>query len=108
MKRLTPIALTFSAMLGFAPVAQAGILLDDHFLLGNRTNQNLTSSSTWFSTPTATLTNAVGSMTGNPQGSSCEWMTYFMPPGNPSGLSVGDTLKVTMSFSNTDVSLNGN
>src|SRR5438874_2325494 len=58
--------------------------------------------------PCTTLTNAVGNMTGVVPGSSCMWMTYFMPPGNPSALNIGDTLKVTMTFSNLGVSVNGN
>lgn len=108
MKKLLPLALISTISLFCAAPIQAGTLLDDLFLLGNRTNQNLPSSSQWFNSSSGTLTNAVGSMTGNPQGSSCEWITYFMPAGNPSGLHVGDTLKVTMNFSNLDVNLNGN
>jgi hypothetical protein len=89
--------------------SRAGVLLDDHFTLGNRTTQNLPNSSAWLVNSAATLTNAVGNMTGVvPATSSCMWMTYFMPPGNPSALNIGDTIKITMTFSNIGISLNGN
>src|SRR5262245_23155054 len=109
MKRLLPIALMSTALLYFAAGANALTLLDDHFSFGNRTNQSLTSSSAWFANGSgASFTNVVGSMTWLVPGSSCMGMTYFMPPGNPSALNIGDTLKVTVTFSNIGVSLNGN
>jgi hypothetical protein len=95
-------------------VVRAGTLLDDHFLLGNRTTQNLTNSSAWFANGSGSSltnligTNTIGALNGVVPTSSCMWMTYFMPPGNPSALNIGDTLKVTMVFTNIGVSVNGN
>src|SRR5690348_7185324 len=106
MKRLLPLALTSAVALSFAASVQGGVLLDDKFLLGNRTNQNLTSSSQWFANTAATLTNAVGNMTWVVPASSCMGMTYFMPVGNPSALNIGDTLKLTVTFSNIGVNPN--
>ncbi|HYV27259.1 MAG TPA: hypothetical protein VFA77_06980, partial [Candidatus Eisenbacteria bacterium] len=44
-------------------------------------------------------------MTWNVPGSSCMGLTYFMPVGNPSGLAIGDTLKLSLTFSNIGVNV---
>ena len=106
MKRLLPLVLTSTMAVYFAASVQGAILLDDKFLLGNRTNQNLTSSSAWFANSSAILTNAVGNMTWVVPASSCMGLTYFMPQGNPSALKIGDTLKVTLTYSNIGVNAN--
>src|SRR5262245_18524056 len=103
MKRLLCFTLVSMALLWLGTSANALTLLDDKFLLGNRTSQNLTSSSQWFANGAAILTNAVGNMTWVVPASSCMGLTYFMTVGNPSGLAIGDTLKVSLTFSNIGV-----
>src|SRR5262245_28868452 len=109
MKRLLCFTLVSMALLRLGTNAYALVLLDDKFLLGNRTNQTLPSSSQWFASVSGgspTITNAVGNMTFVIPTSSAQGMTYFMPVGNPSALNIGDTLKLTVTFSNIGVNPN--
>ena len=109
MKLLVRFSIVVAFACCLAPSSQANVLLDDFFTLSNRTTQTLPTSSAWFANGNgSTLTNDVGHMTGSPPTSSCMWMTYFMPPGVPSALAIGDTLTVTMVFTPYGVSPNGN
>ena len=71
-------------------------ILDDTFVSGTRTVQNLPASSAWFSSSASALTAAPGGMTLT-VGSSVLILTYFTPTSNspPIVLNVGDTLTAT-------------
>jgi hypothetical protein len=101
--RLTFVGLLFTLIL--VQGSLAAVLVDDTWVDGNRTNQNLPTESAWFSNNTAGLTNAPGggSMTAVVPATSALWLTYFTASGTPSTLNVGDTIKVTMVFTPTNV-----
>jgi hypothetical protein len=92
-----------------------GVIVDDTWADGDRTDTDLPDETTWFacsaanySYSTATLTNyAPGSMTGisNPT-NSCTWLTYFTTnPATPVDLAAGEILKVTLVFIPTNVAV---
>jgi polygalacturonase len=74
-------------------------ILDDTWVSGTRTVQNLPTSSAWFSSSSSALTAAPGAMTLT-VGSSVLILTYFTPTNGspPVTLNVGDTLTATISL----------
>ena len=92
-----------------------GVIVDDNWADGDRTDTDLPDETAWFaysaapySDSTASLTNyASGSMTGisNPT-NSCTWLTYFTTnPITPVDLAAGEILKVTLVFIPTNVAV---
>ena len=87
---------------GESPYAVAGVvlgILDDTWVSGKRTVQNLPKSSAWFTSSPGSLTAAPGAMTLT-VGSSVLILTYFTPNSNspPVTLNVGDTLTASINF----------
>lgn len=77
-------------------------LLDDSFADGNRSGQNLTSSSAWFGTSGATtLTATTGAMTLATGTSGRGAVTYFTTAGSPQALGIGETITAQLSFTVT-------
>jgi pectate lyase len=76
------------------------VLLDDTWVTGTRTVQNLPTSSAWWSSSGPALTATNGAMTLTVGSSSVMAITYFTPDSNspPVQLNVGDTLTVTFKF----------
>ena len=86
-----------------SPYAVARIvlgILDDTWVSGDRTVQNLPASSAWFTSSAGSLTAVPGAMTLTVGGSSVLILTYFTPDSNspPVTLNVGDTLTTTIHF----------
>lgn len=80
--------------------ATAAVVVDDTWADGNRTNTNLTSDSAWYASSGTSLTVATGMMSGSTSTSNRTWWTYFTTDAaTPLQLSVGDTLKATITFS---------
>jgi hypothetical protein len=95
--------------------AHAAVLLDEDWDDGDRTDTNFPEESAWFASSvlatTPTLSASVGSLTGNvlmfeTNTSSRLWITHFTPAGTPAELAMGETLKVTMVFSASQVTTN--
>ena len=87
---------------GESPDAVARVvlgILDDTWISGVRTVQNLPASSAWFSSSSTSLTAAPGAMTLT-VGGSVLILTYFTPTNGslPVTLNVGDTLTTAISF----------
>ena len=84
-----------------------GLVVDDTWEDGDRSNTPVTTSnSVWYASTAASLTATVGTMTGTPvPDSSRLWVGYFTNPDPPSGtpidLDVGRTLKTTLKFTPT-------
>jgi hypothetical protein len=105
MKRFL-LLLSLLSTLSLAASTHAAVLLDDTWVDGTRTDQNLPTESAWFANTAAGLTNAPGggSMTGVvPLTGSALWLTYFTPAGTPSTLGIGETIKITMVFTPSNV-----
>ncbi len=79
-------------------VSSAGVLLEDTFADGSRTETNLpTESAVWISHPTS-VTMAPGSLAYTQSTSSQKLWTYFTPDGSPVSLDVGGQLIATIKF----------
>ena len=85
--------------------AHSQVLLSDTWADGTRINQNLPTESAWYSSDSsgASLTAAVGSMTGTIPSGSVQWLTYFTGAGSPATLSLGQTLTLRTVFTPTGV-----
>ena len=86
-----------------SPYAVARVILDildDIWLSGTRTVQNLPTSSAWFTSSSTSLNAAPGAMTFTVGSTSILILTYFTPNSNspPVTLNVGDTLTAAISF----------
>jgi hypothetical protein len=105
MKKLNQLFLTSTAAASFALSAQGQVLLNDTWADGTRNNQNLPAESAWFSSDSsgASLTAAVGSMTGAIPSGSVQWLTYYTAAGSPATLGLGQTLTLTTVFTPTGV-----
>lgn len=111
MKHLYQTIPILLAVLQFVMPCSAQVLLDDLWADGSRAEHNLPTESAWFSSDSsgASLTAAVGSMTGAIPSGSVQWMTYYTAAGSPATLNVGDTLKATAIFTPNGVAaLNAN
>jgi hypothetical protein len=115
MKRQIRIfALALSALSAVAS-AYAQVLLDDTWTDGDRTDTNLPEESGWYAntvgTPgTPTLSASLGFLTGNVRmfdtnTSSRLWITHFTPAGAPAELALGETLKLTLVLTASNMTL---
>jgi hypothetical protein len=86
--------------------ARAGVIVDDTWADGDRTDTDLPNETAWFASSANSLTNyAPGSMTGiSDSTNSRTWLTYFTTnPATPVDLAAGEILKVTLVFIPTNV-----
>ncbi|HXI84332.1 MAG TPA: glycosyl hydrolase family 28 protein [Verrucomicrobiae bacterium] len=85
------------------------LVLDDTWSTGVRTNQNLPTSSAWWTSTAGALDAAASNMTLTVGGSSSQIITYFTPDSNspPIQLNIGDTLTATFKFTFNGVPPNG-
>lgn len=106
MKR-APFALCLLAITSMlAASASAAVLVEDSWADGTREDTNLPEESAWFASnaaTTPTLSASPGSLLGNvlmfaTNAGSRLWITHFTPAGSPVTLGTGDTLKVTLVF----------
>jgi hypothetical protein len=93
------------ALCGQALPSHASVLEDDTWVNSRRNVQNLPTESAWWASSTASLVANFNSMTGTVQPTNAAlWLTYFTTlPAAPATLFVGDTLKVTMVFTPSNV-----
>jgi hypothetical protein len=105
MKPLYQISAALVAVFALTATGYAStVLVDDTWADGTRNNTSLPIESAWYAAGASTLTPAVGSMAGTvAAASSSTWWTYFTPAGSPASLAIGETLKVTLSFTPTGV-----
>ncbi len=111
-RALNSIVLLVSA-LGLARVARAGVIVNDTWSDGTRSDpasptysENGTDSdsdgdieSAWFSSSAAAMTPSVHHLTMTQQASSSSYTTYFTPEASPVNLAnVGDSMKLTWVF----------
>ena len=104
----------FIVLLLTTTFAPAAVLLDDDWNDGDRTDTNFPEESAWFASSvlgTPTLSVSTNSLTGNvlvfeTNTSSRLWITHFTPAGAPAELGLGETLKITLSFTATGVTTN--
>jgi hypothetical protein len=89
-----------------AASVSAAVLLDDSWADGTRDDTTLPEESAWFASnagTTPTLSVSPGTLLGNvlmfaTNAGSRLWITHFTPAGSPVTLGIGDTLKVTLVF----------
>jgi hypothetical protein len=93
--------------------AFSAVLLDDDWDDGDRTDTNLPDESAWYSSnagSTPTLSALTGSLIGSVRifetnAGSRLWITHFTPAGAPVELDFGDTLKITATFTVSNVTM---
>ena len=110
MKPLHAISLVAVMSLFLSLSVSGGVLLDDDWDDGDRTDTNLPEESAWYGSTafsTNTLTAFAGGLRANvlmvdanntTNASSRLWITHFTPNGSPATLAVGDTLKASLAF----------
>jgi hypothetical protein len=104
MKRRGKTFLLFSIILLLATSAYATVYLNDTWVDGTRTNQNLPAESAWFSSNGSALTAATGSMDLALGANAVMGITYFTTNDtSPVQLNVGDTLNATFKMRFTNV-----
>src|SRR5712672_1103563 len=104
MKRRGRTFLLLSIILLLATSAYATVYLNDTWIDGTRTNQNLPAESAWFSSNGSALTAATGSMDLALGANAVMGITYF--PTNDTGpvqLNIGDTLNATFKMRFTNI-----
>jgi Alginate lyase/Bacterial Ig domain/Immunoglobulin domain len=83
-------------------VSSTNLYLDDLWLDGSRTNTSPPTDSAWYASSPATLYATTNGLTGlppNATNATAYWWTYFTTnPASPAQLKVGDTLRVTLTF----------
>jgi hypothetical protein len=95
-----------SLLLSLAANGNSAVLLDDDWDDADRTDTNLPEESAWFGSTaagSATLSAASNALTAQVRMfetnlSSRMWITHFSPPGIPTELGIGDTLRLTLNF----------
>jgi hypothetical protein len=105
------LAATLAALAALSLPSAAQVFLDDDFDDGDRTDTTLPEESAWFANSVAgtpTLSASVGALTGNVRMfetnvASRLWITHFTEAGSPVELGLGDTLKVSLTFTATNV-----
>ncbi|MEW6157072.1 MAG: PEP-CTERM sorting domain-containing protein [Verrucomicrobiota bacterium] len=99
------VVLVLTLITAFSASSRAQVLVQDTWADGTRNNTALPTESAWFSSDSsgASLTAAVGSMTGAVPSGSVLWMTFFTPTGTPASLGVGEKLTATAVFTPTAV-----
>jgi hypothetical protein len=87
----------------------ATLVLNDTWSTGVRTNQNLPTSSAWWTSSAGSLTAATNNMTLVVAANAIETVTYFTPDSNspPVQLNIGDTLTATFNFIFNGIPPNG-
>lgn len=96
--RYFPVAAVLALSLALGMQVQAGILLDDTFADGSRSETSLpTESAVWISHP-GSVTMGTGSLAYTQSGSSQKLWTYFAGDGAPVTLNVGEQLVATVDF----------
>lgn len=115
MQRLIRTLLFASVVLGTNPAGAAQVLLDDTWADGDRTETNLPEESAWYANTAGipgvpTLSAITNALIGNVRmfetnTSSRLWLTYFTPAGSPAELALGETLRVSVTFSASKVTL---
>ncbi|MGD0057892.1 MAG: glycosyl hydrolase family 28 protein [Verrucomicrobiia bacterium] len=101
MRRFGIVILASVAVLGLALPSQATVYLNQtNWTNGNRTSQNLPTTSAWFASSLGSLTTSGGALVMKVTGSSGMAITYFTPTTNspPIQLNVGDTFTATFGF----------
>lgn len=89
-----------AAALLFCHTVAAGVILDDTWADGTRTNQSLPTHSAWFTSSASALTASMNAMTLAMGGSAILNVTYFgTNSSSPVPLEIGDTLVATLRFS---------
>jgi len=102
------LSLTTLFATGFVTVGFSQVILDDTWLDGSRTEQNLPTESAWLESHDGILSSAVGAMTftANPS-SSRGAVTYFTDtPATPITLSDGQRITATLEFNISGMTLN--
>jgi hypothetical protein len=115
MKRQIHIFALALAALSAAVSGFAQVLLDDTWTDGDRTDTNLPEESAWYANTvgipgTPTLSASLGALTGNVRmfdtnTSSRLWITHFAPAGPPTELALGETFRLTLVFTVSNVTL---
>ncbi len=91
-------ALILAAACACLPL-HAEVILDDRFVDGDRSTQNLPASSRWFfHSGAGSLTASPGAMNWTIAGGYGSMLTYFSASGSPVQLAVGDTLAVSFTM----------
>src|SRR5688572_15384301 len=110
MKKLSFLLFGLVITLIFVSAAHADVLLDDDWDDGDRTDTNLPEEAAWFASSqagTPTITSEPGVLIGNVLASGVSgsrlWITHFTPAGTPAELGIGDTLRITLEFSASNI-----
>jgi len=111
MKPLIPILAAIFTSCLLAHDSRSAVLVDDDWDDGDRTETNLPDESAWYASSaitTPTLSSAIGTLTGNVRmfetnTGSRLWISHFTPAGAPVELALGETLKITATFSAANI-----
>ena len=104
-------AYSLLALGGLIFSSHGAVLLDDTWADGNRTTTALPTDAAWFASTASSLVATTNALTATASTiTSRTWWTYFTTnAANPVALEIGDTLKITLAFTSSNVvALNGN